>query len=461
VGHDGRVHGPGDPERARRLASELADRGMTAVALTYVDNAGITRVKTVPVGRLVEATTAGVGMSPVFDVFLVDDSTTTSVHIGGPVGDLRLYPDFDALTTLAGQPGWAWAPADRYTQEGQPYVACQRLFADRMASEAAEQGLELKMAFEVEWFVGRDDGHGDSDGTTPACVGPAYGMARLVELSDYVRELLVVLEEQGVPVDQFHPEYAAGQLELSAAAADPMGAADRLVLVKETIRAVSQEHGLRVSFAPVVVAGQVGNGGHLHLSLWSEGRNLFAGGDGPYGLTDRGESILAGLIDALPALCAIGAPSVGSYLRLVPQRWSAPWQCWGRENREAALRLVTGTAGLEPMAANAELKCFDLSANPYLVVGAVTAIATATAEEGRRLPDEVRVDPAVLPPDEQPPRLPTGILWAVDCLEKDERLRAALGDPLFEAFVAVRRAEAELFNGWTDDEVAAATRWRY
>jgi glutamine synthetase len=457
VRHDGPVHGPADPERARWVASELTERGVAAVALTSVDNAGITRVKSVPIGRLVDACTAGVGISPVFDVFLVDDSATTSAHIGGPVGDLRLYPDLDAITKLAGQPGWAWAPADRYTQDGEPYVACQRLFADRMATEAAAQGVELRMAFEVEWFVGRDEG----DGTAPATAGPAYGMARLVQLSDYIRELLVVLDEQGVPVDQFHPEYAAGQLELSAAATDPVGAADRLVLIKETIRAVSQEHGLRASFAPVVVAGHVGNGGHLHLSPWSEGRNLFAGGDGPYGVTGRGESILAGLLDALPALCAIGAPSLASYLRLVPQRWSAPWQCWGRENREAALRFVTGTAGMEPAAANAELKCFDLSANPYLVVGAVTAIVAASADEAWTLPDEVRVDPAVLPPEEQPPRLPTGLLWAVDCLEKDERLRTALGDPLFEAFVAVRRGEAELFNGWTDEEVAAATRWRY
>lgn len=439
------------------MAAALADRGIAAVALTYVDNAGVTRVKTVPVGRLAAAVTSGVGISPVFDVFLVDDSITTSAHIGGPVGDLRLYPDLDALCRLSGQPGWAWAPADRYTQDGQPYVACQRLFAAAMADRAAERGLELKMAFEVEWFVGRDEG----DGTAPACKGPAYGMSRVVELSDYIRELLVVLDDQGVTVEQFHPEYAAGQLELSVATADPVGAADRLVLVKETIRAVAQTHGLRVSFAPVVVAGQVGNGGHLHCSVWSEGRNLFTGGDGRHGLTERGESILAGLLDALPALCAVGAPSVGSYLRLVPQRWAGPWQCWGLENREAALRLVTGTAGTEPDAANAELKCFDASANPYLVVGAVTAIATACLDEGRTLPEEISVDPATLAPGEQPPLLPRTIAEAVDHLEKDERLRAVMGEALFEAFVAVRRAEAELLAGWTDEEIAGVTRWRY
>jgi glutamine synthetase len=451
------MHGPGDPERARQAAEALADRGVAAVALTYVDNTGITRVKTVPIGRLADAVIAGVGISPVFDVFVVDDSITSSAHIGGPVGDLRLYPDLDALTRLSGQPGWAWAPADRYTQDGEPHVACQRLFAATMTDRAAERGLELKMAFEVEWFVGRDEG----DGTTPACAGPAYGMTRVVELSDYIRELLVVLEDEGVPVEQFHPEYAAGQLELSVAATDPVGAADRLVLVKETIRAVSHTHGLRVSFAPVVVAGQVGNGGHLHLSVWSEGRNLFTGGEGRCGLTDRGESILAGLLDALPALCAVGAPSVASYLRLVPQRWAGPWQCWGLENREAALRLVPGTAGRRDSAANAELKCVDASANPYLVVGAVTAIATATADERRKLPEEVSVDPQVLAPEEQPPRLPRSVAEAVEHLEKDERLRSLLGDALFGAFVAVRRAESELFAGWTDEEIAAAIRWRY
>ena len=91
----------------------------------------------------------------------------------------------------------------------------------------------------------------------------------------------------------------------------------------------------------------------------------------------------------------------------------------------------------------------------------MAALAAATADEGRRLPDEVAVDPATLPSGGRPPCLPRTIVEAVDHLTQDKRLWAALGDPLFEAFVAVRRAEAELFAGWSDDEVAAATRWRY
>lgn len=457
-----RIDAAAHAANARVAAARLSAEGVLGVALGYIDNAGLHRVKGVPVRRLEHAARHGVGMSPVFDTFLVDDSATTGRYLGGPSGDLRLFPDLDRLVRLAAQPGWAWAPVDRYQQDGTPHPCCQRQFARRQVERAAEQGLELRAGYEVEWVTVRKDG---DDLITPPSYptdGPAYGMHRLTDLSDYLRDVLQALAEEELTVLQIHPEYSPGQFELSLAPEDPVGAADTAVLVRATVRAVSEQHGLRASFAPVVVAGQVGNGGHLHVSAWSaEGRNLFAGGDGPYGLTARGESIAAGLLDALPALCAVGAPSVASYLRLVPQRWAAPWRCWGRENREAALRLVTGTAGTEPTAANAEIKCFDASANPYLVVGAVTALAAATVDEGRTLPAEVTCDPATLAPGGQPPRLPQSVVEAVEHLEKDGRLRAAFGDPLFEAFVAVRRAEAELFAGWSDEEVAAATRWRY
>lgn len=439
-------------QRARQLAADLAPRGVRTVALTFVDNAGITRVKSVPLDRLPHTAEWGVGMSPVFDVFLLDDSITTSPYIGGPAGDLRLYPDLDALTALHAQPGWAWAPVDRRTQDDEEYPACQRTFARRMVDRAKGSGLELRMAFEVEWFVGSPDAE-------PACHGPAYGMTRVVELSAYVDAVLAALDAEGVPVEQFHPEYAPGQLELSVAAADPVTAADRTVLVRQTIRAVSQEYGYQVSFAPVVVADTVGNGGHLHFSPWSAGRNLFSGGDGRYGLTAAGESILAGLLARLPALTAIGAPSPASYLRLVPQRWAGPYQCWGRENREAALRLVTGTVGERDQAANAELKSIDAAANPYLLVGAVTAIASAAA--GLELPPEVPDDPALLPPESRPPLLPRDLPSAVAALRADDLLPDALGEPLFEAFCAVRLAEHALFVGSLPAEIAAATRWKY
>jgi glutamine synthetase len=449
-------------KQAHDLVARFAPQGLQLVALTWVDNAGITRVKTVPMDKLEAAAAWGVGMSPVFDVYVLDDSMTTSRHIGGPGGDLRLHPDLSMFRPLAAQPGWAWAPVDRYAQDGTVHPACQRTFAQRMVEVAGDRGVELRMAFEIEWFVGRET----ADGTVLAgCTGPAYGMTRVIELSDYIRDVIAALTAQDVNVEQFHPEYALGQLEVSIAATDPVRAADLSVLVRHTIRAVTQRHGLRASFAPVVVAGQVGNGGHVHLSAWRDGANLFAAGDGRYGLTVSGESFLAGILEALPSLCAVGAPSVASYLRLVPSRWAGCFRCWGRENREAALRFITGSVGSERTAANAEVKCFDLSANAYLLVGALIAHGLAALDSGRALPDEVEGDPALIDPAEldrrNVSRLPQSLPDALSYLERDNVLADAMGGPLFESFLAVRRAEAELLASSTPEEVAAATRWKH
>jgi glutamine synthetase len=286
-----------------------------------------------------------------------------------------------------------------------------------------------------------------------------------VELSDYCHDLLTGLDAEAVEVLQLHPEYAAGQFEVSAAPLGPVAAADQVLLVRETIRAVSRQHGMAASFAPAVVVGTVGNGQHLHLSLHRDGVNLLASGRGPYGMTTEGESVLAGLLDALPALCAIGAPSVASQLRQVPSHWAGVYRCWGRENREAALRLVTGSVGETHDTANVEVKCFDGSANPYLLVGAVLAVAAASVDKGLTLPGEVAGDPATEDPVELQrlgvERLPESASAALACLEGSDLLKEVMGDWLFDAFTAVRRAEIALFADRTPEQVVAATRWRY
>ncbi|MFB7512747.1 glutamine synthetase [Streptomyces sp. NPDC056144] len=443
--------------QVRAEAVRLAASGIDGVAMTWVDNSGITRVKGVPVERLPEAVERGVGMSPVFDVFLLDDSITESRYVGGPDGDLRLHPDLGRLTALAAQPGWAWAPADRHDQEGEPHPCCQRQFARRMTEEARAAGFDVRMGFETEWVVLRETG--DSGGGTPAypTAGPAYGMTRLVDLSAYLADVLRTLRDQDVPVMQVHPEYAAGQMELSVAPADPVTTADLAVLVRETVRAVSLRHGLTPVFAPVATASALGNGRHLHTSLWHDGRNLCREGPGAAGMTRDAEAFFAGVLRELPALMAIGAPSAASYLRLRPSHWAGAFHCWGVENREAALRFIPGPSD-DPYTANAEVKCFDPAANPYLVTGCVIAAGLAGVRDGLRLPSPVAGDPAHLPSvDRLPPSLPE----ALKRFQDSEVLRSALGDPLFEAIGAVRRAEAELFADSTPEELIAAVRHAY
>ena len=442
-------------EAGQARAEELSAAGVAAVAVTWVDNVGVTRVKAVPTARLPHAAAWGVGMSAVHDVFQIDDSITTGRYLGGPVGDVRMHPDVEGLAVLHAQPGWAWAPADRWSQDGQPYPPDQRTFARRMVRVAAEAGLTLRMGFEIEWYLALPDG-------SPAAAGPAYGMTRLMEVAEYGRDLLEALAAQGVPVELFHPEYATSQFEISVGPDDPVAAADRAVLTRETIRAVTRRHGLRASFAPVPVADKVGNGMHLHMSMLDgDGRNLFADSNGKGGLTGQGESALADLLARLPALAAIGAPSVSSHLRLIPQRWAAPYQCWGVENREAALRFIPGVVGTGQSAANVEIKCVDGSANPYLVVGAVCAIAANGAIAGATLPPGVDVDPATLPPDRRPRRLPATVADGLAALFADAPLVAALGPELADAFRSVQLADAAWADGRSAEEITDAVRWRY
>ena len=433
----------------------MAD-GVAGVAVSYVDNSGIARVKAVPVARLEDAVAQGIGMSPVFDVFMFDDAITASPSSTGPVGDLRLFPDLERLVRLAAQPGWAWAPVDRRTQHGEPHPGCQRTFARRMAERAAGHGLRASMGFEAEWVL--DAGAGDA--FVPATAGPAYGMDRLIEVSDYCRDVLEVLAAQSLEVHQIHPEYAPGQFELSTAPAEPVTAADQILLIRHTIRAVSRRDGMRCSFAPAMMVGGVGNGCHLHTSLWRGERSLMTGGSGPYGLTDEAQAFIAGVLAGLPALLAIGAPSAASYLRLIPQRWAAPYCCWGWENREAGVRLAASGER-----ANFEVKCLDAAANPYLLVGAVLALGLDGIERGLRLPDEVTVDPATLSEDELEAagaaRLPSSLEEALEHFLECDALAKAMRPALFETVAAVRATEVERFAGASEDEIVAATRFRY
>ena len=272
--------------QAEKLVPNLAERGVSMVAATFVDNAGITRVKSVPLDRLPHVAAWGVGASTSFDYFRFDDWLAAPPGGTAPVGDLRVIPDLRRLVPLAAQPGWAWAPADRYRQDGDPHERCSRLLLQRLVDDAAGDDLAIKAAFEIEWVVSA----GDGEDFVSAAVGPAYGMTRLIAVLDYVRDLIEALGAEGIRVEQFHPEYAVGQLELSVAAESPVDAADTAVLVRSTIRAVGQRYNYRTSFSPKVEAEGVGNGGHVHLSVWRDQQNLMAGGSGPCGLTQLGEA---------------------------------------------------------------------------------------------------------------------------------------------------------------------------
>ncbi len=124
-------------DHAEDLRRGLAEAGVSVVATSFVDNAGISRVKSVPLDRLPHLAAWGVGFSPAFDYFRADDWVAAPASGEGPVGDQRIIPDLDRLVVLDAQPGWAWAPGERYEQSGAPYAADSRLLLRRLVDDLA------------------------------------------------------------------------------------------------------------------------------------------------------------------------------------------------------------------------------------------------------------------------------------------------------------------------------------
>jgi glutamine synthetase len=174
-----------------------------------------------------------------------------------------------------------------------------------------------------------------------------------------------------------------------------------------------------------------------------------------------GAAFMAGVLRELPALTALGCACPLSYERILPDRWTGAYVCWGVENREAPLRFIPGTASARPAGMNAELKAVDASGNPYLVAGAVIAAGLAGVEEGAGLPEPVQIEPSRVADERGLERLPDGLAAAASALEASPLLREALGERLHDAIVAVRRGEATAAARLTDGALSDLYRWRY
>jgi glutamine synthetase len=434
------------------MSDEVSARGIELIAIAFVDNAGLTRAKSIPVARAVTAGQRGVGSPFAFAIFQGNDAMATATGFEA-TGDTRVVPDLDRLT--GGIDGWGWAPGAIYDPSGQRWPYCTRWFLERMIDRAAEAGFDVRMAFEHEWYAEHDDG-------TPAHHTPAYSLAATAEAGGYMRELVRRLDNHGVVVEQIHPEYSPGQMEVSVGVQDALTAADHCVVTRHAIRSAWPATGIRASFSPLPRADGLGNGCHLHFSVWRDSKNLLAGGsEHPLGLTAAGESFLAGVLHELPGLTALGCASPVSYRRLGPNRWTGAYGCWGIENREAALRFIYGSRAGRPASTNAELKVLDASGNPYLVAGAVIAAGLAGFETGQSLPEPVQIEPSRVAVERGLERLPETLSAAAAALEESSGLAVALGSNLHEAIVAVRRGEAAAAAAMDDDELFGYYRWRY
>lgn len=433
------------------LTVSLQDAGVALLVGTALDFAGVNRSKGVPVRRLASFHQTGAGASPSWVVFCIDNGIAFTSTIG-VTGDLRLRLDVNQVRQI--DAGLAWGPTDYYNQDGTISSHCARGRLRAMIAAAEARGLTPLMGTELEFTLTTASGD-----RLPKTSWSAYGMKAVTAHRAFLVDLTDTLEKAGLEAEQIHAEYGTDQFEVSLAPASPVDMADTQVLARILIGIVAARHDMAASFSPLPWADGSGNGAHLHLSLDHDGTPLFAGGDGPHGITAEGGAAIGGILHALPELLGLYAGSVISAQRLKPGAWSGASACWGLENREAALRFLAATPG-NPHGANVELKIVDPSANIYIAAAALLGSALHGIESELPLPREIVDNPAD-DPDHAKFALAFDQPTILDALEASTLAVQILGADIHEGVLAVRRHEQHTFDGVSPEDIAHAVRFAW
>lgn len=366
----------------------------------------------------------------------------------GALDDLILMADPATRTRVDfgdGTPVEHFYMGDILTLDGTPWDCCARGFLKAALADLAEQGLTLVSAFEHELYY---------EGAQER-IGWGYNLDAMRRQDGFAEAFVYALEVAGIDPESFLPEYGPRQYEVTCSPAQGVTSADRAVILRQLARAAATRLGKAVSFAPMVRPdGGVGNGLHIHMSLSdNSGRPITYDPETPTNLSATAGQFVAGILRHLPALCAITAPSVVSYLRLVPNKWSAAYSNMGVRDREAGVRIcpINGLGGGDPASQfNFEFRAADAAASPYLALGALVRAglqgirdALPTPEDHRGLPAEL--DPAVWDP-RGVRRLPQSLDAALAALQQDEAACAWFPPALLDVYLRYKRTEIELMR---------------
>ena len=425
--------------------------GVRLTRFLYVDNGCTIRGKLVPTEYLGGRMASGQGLTVAMQAMNLLDQLQP-VEGMGPVGEIRLVPDPASFVILPYAPNSAAMMCDMIGLDRTPWGACPRSFLKRMIAQAADQGMTVQAAFEGEFSLFHRTGDGSQlDHYQPIDTGLCFSSTAMHAAAGVIDAIMAAFAAQNISVDAYYPELGHGQHEMPLRHTPALRAADNQIWFRETVRSVANNHGLLASFAPKPKPDQAGNGCHIHWSLWDLAgeRNLLYDEADRFLLSQLGYHFMAGVLHHLPALLALTTPSFNSFRRLQPHFWSSAYTAWGPDNREAAVRVASGVWGSEASSINLELKASDASNNPYLALGGLLAAGLDGVRRALMPGDAALVDPGNFSDAEREQRgiqrFPTTQAEALDRLEQDEVLMAALGTQLATAYLAVKRSEYAAF----------------
>jgi glutamine synthetase len=441
-----------DKAAAKARVWELAEAAnVRFVSLQFTDIMGVVKNVHIPFHKFGDAVEHGLW----FDGSSVEGFAR--IH----ESDMYLDPDLDTFGVIPwerDENATAKVVCDVYMPDGQPFAGDPRSVLRRQLEHAAQLGYRYMTGPELEFFMlRRNDASAPADGSNGR--GPlvetlphdqaGYFDLTTDEAANVRKEMVEALEELGIVVEASHHEVAIGQHEIDFRFDDAMRTADNAVTFRTTLKAIAQLHGLYATFMPKPFHGINGSGMHTHQSLWSlDGKtNLFFDAEDEYQLSEVARGFMAGLLAHARGMCAVLAPLVNSYKRLVPGYEAPVYISWARINRSALIRIPQASRG-KPEATRMELRCPDPSCNPYLAFTAMLAAGLDGIKRGLELSRPVEenlyhFDDKMIQ-KQGVKTLPGSLDEALDEFARDEVIQEALGGHVCEWFLEAKRAE------WSD-----------
>jgi glutamine synthetase len=431
------------PQNADDARQIVKDEGIEFLFAQFVDMQGKPSAKLVPAHHIDDLLNDGAG----FAGFAAGD-----IGQGPHDPDIIAMPDPSSLTILPWQPNVARFACD-VTVEGEEWPYCPRTILRHALARLAEQGYELRIGAELEYFLVRKRPDGGIEIADPldTLELPCYDMRALTRNLDFVSQVSTFVTKLGWDNYATDHEDANGQFEQNFQFTDALTTCDRSVFYRYMVESLAQQRGLIATFMPKPFGHLTGNGCHFHVSLWKDGENVFerepAEDPRGLGLSEIGYQFVAGLMANAKAYIAVTAPTVNSYKRLVVgaptsgATWAPAYVSYGYNNRTQMLRIPAG--------GRIEDRTVDGSCNPYLAAAAMLAAGMDGIERELDPGDPNSANLYTLSVEEREKAgielLPANLLDATRELERSDVLRRGLGKvrdgDYVDYFIKVKRQE--------------------
>ncbi|MGB9902539.1 glutamine synthetase family protein [Methanothrix sp.] len=328
---------------------------------------------------------------------------------------------------------------DILNPDGTPYEGDPRYVLKRNLSRLAEKGYQFMVGPELEFFYFKND-----CSTEILDTGGYFDLTTLDVASDLRRDTILALDAMGIDVEYSHHEVAPSQHEIDLRYADALTMADNVITYKITVKEIARKHGYYATFMPKPIFGVNGSGMHVHQSLFQGKRNVMFDAADDYHLSDEAKWYIAGLLRHAPEITAVTNQWVNSYKRLVPGYEAPVYISWARRNRSALVRVPMYKPGKEA-ATRIEYRSPDPAANPYLAFSVMLVAGLAGIANKYELPPPQERDIYHMSEEERRAAginsLPGSLNEAIQLAERSYIVREALGDHVFENFIAIKKAE--------------------